>query len=398
MVLAILMGLVVVGGPVTVDMFVPSIPKIAAGLDTTVGLVTVSLFSLLSGNAVGFLISGPISDRYGRKPVVLGMLAVFTLTALGAGFSQNVEMLILWRFCQGVAQSGARVVAVAIARDLFDRERLAKFLADVMFVTAIGIVITPITGGQIAQHLSWPWVFWAMAAFGAFVFLAFSFFFHESLVRRNPNAVNPTVLVPVFFQIARHPAYLKFVLCGGFALAGFVAFISISPIVLIESFGVAPRDYGFLFAVVSVAYLCGTFASGRLVLRLGMDRMMAIGTSFLLVGSFAAAALAIAGVNTPAAVIGPMAVYAIAMAFLLPQANASSMQPFTTTAGAASSLMGFIQSMMGAVVVAGLSAACHDTATSMAVTLLMAALISAAIYFFGIRTNRNRAIASPPIS
>ena len=115
-------------------------------------------------------------------------------------------------------------------------------------------------------------------------------------------------------------------------------------------------------------------------------------------GSFAAAALAIAGVNTPAAVIGPMAVYAIAMAFLLPQANASSMQPFTTTAGAASSLMGFIQSMMGAVVVAGLSAACHDTATSMAVTLLMAALISAAIYFFGIRTNRNRAIASPPIS
>lgn len=385
--LVVLLGTLSMMGPVTIDMFLSSIPNIARGLDTTAEAVTVSLFSILLGNAVGFLIHGPVADRYGRKPAIIAMLILYVITAVAAAFSPTVETLIIWRFVQGIAQAGGRVLAVAVARDLFDREHLGKAMADIMFVTAISTVILPVLGGQIAQHLPWQASFGAMAVFGTVVALAFFFFFKESISETNPLALKLNYLFPNFIMIGRNTIFLRYVFCGAFGMVGFIAFMTTSSAVLIGAFGVRPDVYGVLFATAALFFLFGTLTAGRLALRLGSTRSIAIGLSFFLVGGLLLFLLAILDIRTSWAVVIPSSIYVVGLGFTMAQTNAQAMQPFGAVAGAASSLMGLIQSIMAAAVAIVLSQFVQDTALPMGITMAFAAIASTTIFVVFIARN-----------
>jgi DHA1 family bicyclomycin/chloramphenicol resistance-like MFS transporter len=378
--LTVLLGLLSMMGPLGIDSFLASIPKIAEGLATTPNVVALSISSLMLGNAVGHLFQGPLSDRFGRKPVILGILTLFTVSAAAAAASASVEALIVWRFFQGTAQSGGRILTAAVARDLFDKERLGKMLADISVVIGTAAILTPIAGGLIAKHLPWQSSLILMAGFGVLVFVLFQLFFHETAAARDPDAINPTVLMRNFVHIGRDRTFQRYTLLSAFLLSGFVAFLSVSSSVIIDAFGVAADRFGFMFASISAFFLVGAFAAGRLVTRLGINRTIAVGTVLAVIGGLLMVGFALAGMRTPEAVFGPMALYVMGFAFVIPQASAGALHPFPTLAGTASTLMGFTQSLFGAVASIGLNLMTHTSALPMAATVLGAAVVSAIIY------------------
>ena len=383
--LTIILGLLNMLGPIGIDMFLAGVPNIAEGLGTTPNRVIASISMVMLGNAFGQLILGPLSDRFGRKPIILLTLFIFAGSALASGLSPSIEYLIFWRFIQGLAISSGRILAAAVARDLFDREQLGKMMADILFVTAMAAIMFPIIGGQIAQHLPWQWLFLAMTFFGAAVFLIFVFFYQETIEQRNLKALRPSYLLVNWLATIRHPVFVRYVLCSSCSMAGFGAFLGTSPTVLRGAFGVSAVTYGFLFSIVAGFFLIATFIGGRFILVIGQQRLIAIGSLIMVVGGIVLTALAIIDVRQPLAVILPSAGFVLGLGLGFPQTNALALQPFSQSAGTAASLMGFITNLVSAGVVVLLAAMTHTTAINLAVAILLSGVLSSLTYFVIIR-------------
>ena len=372
-------------GPIGIDMFLAGVPNIAEGLGSTPNRVIASISTVMLGNAVGQLVLGPASDRFGRKPIILLTLFMFAGAALASGLSPSIEYLIFWRFIQGLAISSGRILAAAVARDLFDREQLGKMMADILFVTALAAIMFPIIGGQIAQHLPWQWLFWAMTLFGALAFLLFTFFYQETIEQRNPKALWPSYLLVNWLATVRNPVFVRYVLCSSFSMAGFGAFLGTSPTVLRGAFGVSAVTYGFLYSIIAGFFLVATFIGGRFLLAIGQQRIIAIGVLIMLVGGIVLTALAIIDIRHPLAVIMPSAFFVLGLGLVFPQTNSLALQPFPQSAGTAASLMGFITNLFMAGVIIVLAAMTHTTALNLAVAILLSGFLSCVTYFFIIR-------------
>jgi len=372
-------------GPIGIDMFLAGVPNIAEGLGSTPNRVIASISTVMLGNAVGQLVLGPASDRFGRKPIILLTLFLFAGAALASGLSPSIEYLIFWRFIQGLAISGGRILAAAVARDLFDREQLGKMMADILFVTSLAAIMFPIIGGQIAQYLPWQWLFWAMTLFGTLVFLLFKFFYQETIEQRNPKALWPNYLLTNWLATVQNPVFVRYVLCSSFSMAGFGAFLGTSPTVLRGAFGVSAVTYGFLYSIIAGFFLVATFIGGRFLLAIGQQRIIAIGVLIMLVGGIVLTALAIIDIRHPLAVIMPSAFFVLGLGLVFPQTNSLALQPFPQSAGTAASLMGFITNLFMAGVIIVLAAMTHTTALNLAIAILLSGFLSCVTYFFIIR-------------
>ncbi len=372
-------------GPIGIDMFLAGVPNIAEGLGSTPNRVIASISTVMLGNAVGQLVLGPASDRFGRKPIILLTLFLFAGAALASGLSPSIEYLIFWRFIQGLAISGGRILAAAVARDLFDREQLGKMMADILFVTSLAAIMFPIIGGQIAQYLPWQWLFWTMTLSGTLVFLLFKFFYQETIEQRNPKALWPNYLLTNWLATVRNPVFVRYVLCSSFSMAGFGAFLGTSPTVLRGAFGVSAVTYGFLYSIIAGFFLVATFIGGRFLLAIGQQRIIAIGVLIMLVGGIVLTALAIIDIRHPLAVIMPSAFFVLGLGLVFPQTNSLALQPFPQSAGTAASLMGFITNLFMAGVIIVLAAMTHTTALNLAIAILLSGFLSCVTYFFIIR-------------
>ena len=382
--LTIILGLLATLGPIGQDMYIPSIPKIAADLGTTTNLVIFSVSAVLFGNAIGQMVHGPLADRFGRKPVIMGVLILFIASSGAALWATSIEVLVVLRFFQGLAQSGGRILANAIARDYFEKERLGKLMSDIMFVTAIGTVVAPISGGFIAQHLPWQVSMGVMASFGIIVLGLFLFGYRESNGAPDRTSLNPAILAATIKKVLANRTFLMNTLCSTLMLSGFIIFLSLSASVLIEGFGVRGDIYGFLFAAVSLSFLAGTFISGKLVARLKLDQMVGLGIAIGSAGGLTMAGLAIFGVNVPAAVIIPMAIFVFGLALVIPHATAAALTPLSNMAGTASSVSGFLQSMTSAGISFALTLFTHEDAVIMGIAISAVALFALLIYVAGV--------------
>ena len=372
-------------GPIGIDMFLAGVPNIAEGLGSTPNRVIASISTVMLGNAVGQLVLGPASDRFGRKPIILLTLFLFAGAALASGLSPSIEYLIFWRFIQGLAISGGRILAAAVARDLFDREQLGKMMADILFVTSLAAIMFPIIGGQIAQYLPWQWLFWTMTLSGTLVFLLFKFFYQETIEQRNPKALWPNYLLTNWLATVQNPVFVRYVLCSSFSMAGFGAFLGTSPTVLRGAFGVSAVTYGFLYSIIAGFFLVATFIGGRFLLAIGQQRIIAIGVLIMLVSGIVLTALAIIDIRQPLAVIMPSAFFVLGLGLVFPQTNSLALQPFPQSAGTAASLMGFITNLFMAGVIIVLAAMTHTTALNLAIAILLSGFLSCVTYFFIIR-------------
>ncbi len=367
----ILLGVLAMLGPVGHDIFIPSIPNIAEGLNTATNQVSISISAIFLGNAIGTLFHGPLADRFGRKIIILWVLGIYAITALVAAFSPNVETLIMFRFFQGLALSGGRVLSATVARDLFEKEKLGKVMSDIMFITAISAVIAPLIGGYTAKYLPWQSSLLFMAIFAGLVFLLFLTVFKEPSKSERKKNLKLSVLLRDLITITSNRSFLLYSLTGGLMLAGLVVFLSISANIIIGSYGFDPNIYGFMFASVSLVFLFGTFVGGRLVTKLGLNRMIKWGVLFGVLGGGLMLLLALLELRTPYAIILPMWVFIFGLAFVNPNSVASALQPFPAIAGSASSITNFIRGIFGAAVSFGISFFNHDDALVLATTIFI---------------------------
>jgi DHA1 family bicyclomycin/chloramphenicol resistance-like MFS transporter len=335
--------------------------------------------------ATGHLIYGPLSDRFGRKPVILFSLALYVAAALGVASATSLTPILAWRFVQGIAASSGRILANAAARDLYDREQLGRTLSLVMMVGASVSLFTGPVGGLIAENFPWQVLFLVMAGIGTLLFVLFWFLFTETLVHKNSRAINPLNVIHNYAEVGRHPVFLAYALTGAFIIAGLAAFINSSPGVLIGVYGLSPTFYGMIFSILPLSFMIGSFAAARFVERIGMNGMILIGAVFALAGAIVLLALALAELRHWAAIIAPMAIYMFGFALILPQISAGALTPFPRTAGSASSLQGFMLSVTTATVSALLALFADGTALPMATAIALSAIAVMLVYMFAIR-------------
>jgi DHA1 family bicyclomycin/chloramphenicol resistance-like MFS transporter len=375
-------GFVVLLGALTgvtalsVDMSLPAMPVLTRVFATTPDRTQLTLSLFLLGFAVGQLFYGPLSDRFGRKPLLIGGLAIYTLAGIGCALASSIGQLVLLRLLQGLGACVGRVLVPAVVRDEFEPRRGAQLLSYVMLVVGLAPLVAPIIGGYLLRFLAWPAIFAVLAAFGAAVLLATAAWLGESIKWRNPEAVHPAVLLRNYGRFLTHRTCLGYALIGSFAFAGMFSYISGSPFVLIEVFGVATDAYGYFFALNAVAFMVGALLNGRLlrrrtphqVLRLGLGLLVAAGALLFLCGILRWGGIA--------GIVVPMMGFATAVALILPNATAAAMEPVADMAGVASSLLGSLQMLSGSLAGYAVGAFYDGTATAMATCVGLAALLT----------------------
>ena len=365
------------------DMFLPSVPVIAQAFFAESGAAQHSVTSYLLGLAIGQLAWGPLSDRFGRKPVLLAGLSLFFVSSAGAAAADSLREVVLLRFAQGVGMSSGPVVARSIVRDLYAREQAAHLLARMMAVFGIVPVAAPLLGGQSIALGGWQAMFWVFSAIALALLAAVAFGLRETAPPERPSVAPARIAANyvVLFSDARFRAALATMLL---AQLGIIAFVSSSALAMVQALHLTPTAFSLLFATVMLGQITGGITGSRLVVRLGIGRMVRLGAALVLAGGLALAALAIAGMAHWSAVVLPMIVYLFGCSFMIPSATAAALAPFPGMAGAASSLLGALPFGLGALVSAGLAGAFDGTTRPMAIAIALfgvAAFLAERLYF-----------------
>jgi len=369
---AILIGGVALG-PISTDLYLPSVPSIGRDLGADVAATQLTLSIFLAAFAIAQIPVGPLSDRFGRRPLFLAGLAVYALASVACAVAPSIELLIGARTIQAIGACAGVVLGRAIVRDIYGRDRAARMLAYIGSAMALAPMIGPILGGIVQSTLGWRWNFAMLTSFGVAT-LAFAWIgLAESNPKRDPSALDPARMAANFGTLLRHRAYLGFALSVAFSYAGLFAFISGSSFVLIDGLGVPAERFGYFFATVVVGYMTGTQIAGRLTMRLGIARMIWIGGTVCVAAGFAMVLLGRFAASPwgPAAVVAPMVCYMIGTGIVMPNGQAGALGPFAHMAGAASALMGFLQMAIAALI--GIAFGQLHDGTPLPMALLVAA-------------------------
>jgi len=355
--------------PIATDTYLPALPAIARAFTTDAATVQWTLSAFFLGVASAQLFYGPLSDRFGRKPVLLGGIAIFLLGTVACLFATSIETLIVARFFQAVGCCAGPTLSRATVRDVFGRKHAARALA--YLGAAMGIIpgLAPIVGGILLTAFNWQAIFILMLAIAVLTLFGLVAFFHETNTSPDPNALNLRQMARNYREMAGERVFMGFTLTAACAIGGLVVFLSGSPHVIITQHGVAADEYGYLFAAIVFSFTLGTLTSGRLTLRLGIERMVLIGALIGVTAGIAQAGLAWTGHTSLLSLLIPQGVYMISLGFVLPNALAGAIGPYPTRAGTASALVGFIQLTLAASITIGMAYAFGWTQKSMATGL-----------------------------
>ncbi len=349
--LTLLLAMLTALGPLSMDMYLPSLPEIAHALQAPTAQVQLTISSYLIGFAVGQLIYGPLSDRYGRRPVLLVALVLYLASTLGCAASQSIDLLIAARFLQGIGGSGSIVLSRAIVRDLYSGVRAARELSLMGSIAAFAPIVAPMIGGVFQTAFGWRSNFFFMTAAAIVTLLVASRLLPETVRKRSGEPISPHALVRGFGAVLRHRGFLVYLGILTLSYAGLFAWISGASVVLQSVYGFSPVTFGSTFAMGAAGYMAGALIAARLVAHLGLDRTMGLGVTLLAAGGLAMSAAVATGIPGIWLIVA-MTVYLAGLGLVLPQAMAGALTPFPDRAGMAASLMGLVQQTVAAAVAA----------------------------------------------
>jgi len=327
-----------------------SLPDIGRRIGASTAQVQLTISSYLVGFAIGQVIYGPLSDRYGRRPVLLGALAMFCGASLVCAIAPSIEVLIAARFLQAVGCAGAVVLVRAVVRDLYEGAQVAREFSRLALIMGLAPIVAPLIGGVLQTVFGWRANFVAILAFGvATATLAWTLL-PETLRHRAPETISLASILRGYRAFGRHRAFLAHVGIVICAFGGLFAWISGSSFVLQDLYALTALEFGLAYAVSSGGFLLGAWLATRLVVRIGLDRCLGLGCMGLAAGGLASVLAVGLGLTSAVSLVLPMTVYFTGLGLALPQAQAGALVPFPQQAGAASSLMGVAQQSWGAVI------------------------------------------------
>ncbi len=351
--LGILLTMLVALGPISTDLYLPSLPRIGRDLGASEPSVQLTLSVFLVVFAAAQLIYGPLSDRFGRKPVLIGGLCIYLVATAACAFAPTIDWLIAGRAVQAFGACVGPVIGRAVVRDVYGRERAARVLAYMGAAMAVAPAVGPVIGGIVTAAVGWQANFGLLAVFGIMALVGIRLILTETNFYLNAEATRIGPLLRNYRTIARNREFAGHALTMTFAFSGLFTFISGSSFVFIEYFELSEMAYGFCFASAVAGYVTGSLITGRITMRVGVDRLVAVGVTFTTVFGVTMAVIGLTGIFTIATILVPMFGYMIGMGLLLPNAMSRAIGPFPQMAGAASALMGFtsfgVASVWGAV-------------------------------------------------
>ena len=377
--LTVLLGALIALPALGTDFFVPSLPALAESFAVDAAGAQLTITTYFAGIAAGQLAWGPLSDRYGRKPVLLIGLATMLASSLAALAAESIVALSVARLAQGLGMSSGAVMGRSVVRDLYAHEEAARMLAAMMIVFSIVPISAPLAGALLAGSLGWRSIFAGMAIIAAALLAWVAFGLAETAPRARRSA-HPMAIARTFAHILaerRFVAPFLLVLC---CHVGILAWVSNSALTLIRGMDVSPAAYGLMFALVASGQITGAAAGSRLLIRYGTAGVMRLGVLLLLLSGGFAAAFAWAGVAHWTVVVPPFALFLFGSALLIPTATAAALTPFPAAAGSASSLMGAIGFAAGALVSTLLGVLFDGTARPMVSTAAAAGIAAFAVH------------------
>ena len=372
----ILLTMLVAFAGLSIDIAIPVLSAFAAAFQTSTANAQLTLSVFVFGFAAAQLVAGPLSDRFGRRPVLIGGCALYVAASVGCIFASSIEQLIGARFVQALGCCAGPVVGRAIVRDLFGGERAAKVLAYMAMVMGFVPGVAPIVGGFLAQEFGWRAIFVALLCVGAAALVGCIFVLRETNRWKDPSAVHPRRLFGNYRSFLGERTFLSYVLPTGLTYAAMLSFHSLSPFVLIDQFGVHTANYGYWFFLIVFGYMIGSFGTSRLHGRLPPVTLVTIGLTIEVIAATSIAVMGWARIDQPLAVVAPMVLFMAGAGFVVPNATAGAIGPYPTKAGAASALLGFMQFGTGAVIATVVTRFHDGTQKTMVSGILICSLLA----------------------
>jgi DHA1 family bicyclomycin/chloramphenicol resistance-like MFS transporter len=364
--------------PISVNMIVPALTAMAEGLGTDFATVQLTLSCYLFATAISQLVLGPLSDRFGRRPVILCGVLIYVAASVLCLVATSVWIVILGRILQGVGAAAGFALCRAIVRDLYERERAASMLGYITMGFSTAPMVAPLIGGLLSDHLGWRLIFLFMAGVGLAMLIPIWLALPETR-KPMPEGQERIGFFQGFAILARIPAFWAYALNTGFMAGIFFAFLGGAPFVATTLFGMSGTAYGIYFAMSPIAFFLGNFLTGRLTMRLGTGSMMRAGNVLGLVAAICLIALLGSGWQSPLALFVPVWFIGLANGLTLSNSMAGAVSVRPALAGTAAGITGSLQIGFGAVatvVVGYLLTAAHSP---MPLPFLMTALGVAAL-------------------
>ena len=338
--------------PIATDLYLPALPAIRAEFGATLAQSHLTLSALLLAFGTSQLVWGPLSDRFGRRPIFLWGLGMFALAGLGCVLSSSMDALIVWRALQGAAMGAVVMCARAVVRDLYTPESGADVMSKAF--TGLGILacISAPLGGLLTDWWSWHAALSLVMGFGLLSFVLVFWKFKETVHRKNPHALRPAVLVKTWWHIVRHPTFVAFCSVSTSSYCGLFSFLASSSFVFINLLGLSRWHYGLLLFSMAFVYFLGTFVCRRLLLRFAVPRTVAIGGLFSVLGGSLMWFNVWLGWQSVLSLMGPYYLFILGHGIHQSCGQSGAIGPFPQAAGAASALSGFL--MMVAAFATGL--------------------------------------------
>jgi len=341
-VLSLLLGI----QPVTTDLYLPALPAVTQDIGGTVAQAQLTLSGMLLAFGLSQLVWGPVSDRLGRRPVLLTGLSLYVVAAVGAVWATHMEWLVAWRALQGVAMGAAVTIGRAIVRDIYAPEEGARVLSKALSGLGIIAALCAPLGSVLATLWNWRVALGAVAVFGAFALLVIARQFVETLHQPNPRALELRLLAHTWWGIVRHPTFRAYALLATLSYAGLFTFLASSSFVFIQVLGLSRVEYGAVLLCMACSYILGTFLCRRLLSRHGVRRTVWLGGFLTLGGGSVLGVLPWMGLTSTLGILLPFCVFMLGHGIHQPCGQAGSVGPFPQAAGAASALSGLMSMLV----------------------------------------------------
>ena len=373
--LALLLGL----QPVTTDLYLPALPSLTRELGASMAGAQLTMSLLILAFGLAQMVWGPVADRFGRRPVLLGGLALFTAASIGCACAGSIESLIAWRALQGAAMAAGVVCARAVLRDLYEPAQGAHVMS--LALSGLGLIalLGPLVGGVAASGWGWRGPLTVVAAVGALTLLWVVLRLPETLARPNPRATQLAPMLSTWWTIGRHRVFRAWSLLVACTYGGLFTLLAGSSFAYVEVLGLSPAAYGAAMAAGSLSYIVGTFVCRRWIRLHGMHGAVARGGFFTLAGGVLGAVLALAGVQQVWAVLVPQCLYLLGHGQHQPCGQAGVVAPFPAAAGAASALAGLLLALVAFGIGRWLGVALDGTLRPMMFGLAFWSLLTAVI-------------------
>ncbi|WP_376796331.1 Bcr/CflA family multidrug efflux MFS transporter [Thermogemmatispora sp.] len=394
--LVVILGGLAAFGPLSIDMYLPALPSLSSDLGASASEAQLTLSACLIGLALGQILAGPLSDTLGRRRPLLVGLGAYIVASLLCAVAPSISILIGLRLVQGIAGAAGIVIARAIVRDKYSGIALARFFSMLMLVSGIAPIAAPILGGLLLHFIDWHGIFLFLALIVTLMWIAVLLGLPESLPVERRQSGKPGPTLTTFRRLLSDRPFLGYALSSGLSAAAMFSYISGSPFVTQEIYGLSPQAFSLVFAINALGIAIMGQINGRLVGRIAPRRLLAGALTAVALGGVAVFLAVIAGLGLPG-ILPALFVVVASQGMVFPNAAALALADQPRSAGSAAALLGLLQFVLGALASPLVGVAGSQTALPMAGVIALLSVSALSTFLLLGRAGRpDVSVALPP--